>query len=161
MDPMSLTYEFQHLTPGTAYKYKIRVVADGIAGDYSEQVIQATHTSAEDVIEGEGNSPLVVISSVDSRTVLVKLDLSTLNSVKGVQAITLLVEPLVELPKKPSQAYKNSAFPNSLNEAWDRKISSGKGPWEVLVWQQRIQSGVNNGQILESHTFTDILFQLG
>ncbi|TGZ69579.1 hypothetical protein CRM22_003665 [Opisthorchis felineus] len=161
LDLVDTSYEFQHLTPGTTYKYKIRVVADGIAGDYSQEVVQATHTSAEDVIEDEGNSPLVVISSVDLRTVSVKLQLSSVNLVKAVHAVTLLVEPLLGPSQQAAQAYNNPAFPESLNEAWNRKISSGKGPWEVLVWQQRIQSGAGNSHILEKHNFTDILFQLG
>ncbi|GAA55341.1 protein-tyrosine phosphatase [Clonorchis sinensis] len=161
LDLVDTSYEFQQLTPGTTYKYKIRVVADGVAGDYSAEVVQATHTSAEDVIVDEGDSPLMVISSVDLRTVSLKLELSTINMVTAVHAVTLVVQPLLGSSQKPSHAYNNTAFPNSLHEAWNRKISSGMGPWEVLVWQQRIQPGVNNSNIPEKHTFTDILFQLG
>ncbi|TGZ61760.1 hypothetical protein CRM22_007825 [Opisthorchis felineus] len=158
------SYKFSSLESSTNYTYKIRAVAEDAHGPFSTPVSLTTDISEHHfrTMESMYDINFVSVKDTGEREILLDLHLTPLSKVPHLQGITLRVEPQVtpfqtELPL----VNQTSLFPENLVNIWEVRASTGKGPWEVLVWQQPSDGNMEVVEFVEQSNLADVKFRLG
>ncbi|OON17100.1 hypothetical protein X801_07067, partial [Opisthorchis viverrini] len=158
------TYKFSSLESSTNYTYKIRAIAEDAHGPFSAPISLSTDISEHHfrTMESMYDINFVSVKDTGEREILLNLHLTPLSKVPHLQGITLRVEPQVtpfqtELPL----VNQTSLFPENLVNTWEVRTSTGKGPWEVLVWQQPSDSNMEVVEFVEQSNLADVKFRLG